>query len=141
MTVVSSFTAYRSFFGWSGRLITRHDTPPSLGSHHPDSCIAPAASLGANPVSAFLTVYFPQTIPGLGAGCLLVFILSIGFYVTPALVGGSADQMISALIAEFALGTANWALASALALVLLCCVAVVYPIFGRYVGAKNLRLG
>jgi putative spermidine/putrescine transport system permease protein len=100
-----------------------------------------AASLGAPPVSAFLTVYFPQTIPGLGAGCLLVFILSIGFYVTPALVGGSADQMISALIAEFALGTANWGLASALALVLLCCVAVIYPIFGRYAGARNLRLG
>lgn len=100
-----------------------------------------AASLGAPPVSAFLTVYFPQTVPGLGAGCLLVFILSIGFYVTPALVGGSADQMISALIAEFALGTANWGLASALALVLLCCVAVIYPIFGRYAGARNLRLG
>jgi putative spermidine/putrescine transport system permease protein len=100
-----------------------------------------AASLGARPISAFLTVYFPQTIPGLGAGCLLVFILSIGFYVTPALVGGSADQMISALIAEFALGTANWGLASALALVLLCCVAIIYPIFGRYAGARNLRLG
>lgn len=100
-----------------------------------------AASLGARPVSAFLTVYFPQTIPGLGAGCLLVFILSIGFYVTPALVGGSADQMISALIAEFALGTANWGLASALALVLLCSVAIIYPVFGRYAGAKNLRLG
>jgi putative spermidine/putrescine transport system permease protein len=100
-----------------------------------------AASLGARPLSAFLTVYFPQTIPGLGAGCLLVFILSIGFYITPALVGGSADQMISAMIAEFALGTANWGLASALALILLCCVAIVYPLFGRYAGARNLRLG
>lgn len=100
-----------------------------------------ANSLGATPIAAFLTVYLPQTIPGLGAGCLLVFVLSIGFYVTPALVGGSADQMISALIAEFALGTANWGLASALALVLLCCVAVIYPIFGRYAGARNLRLG
>jgi len=100
-----------------------------------------AESLGATPVSAFLTVYFPQTVPGLGAGCLLAFILSIGFYVTPSLVGGSGDQMISSLIAEFALGTANWGLASALALVLLCCVAIVYPVFGRYAGARNLRLG
>ena len=100
-----------------------------------------ANSLGAPPLIAFATVFFPQTIPGMGAGCLLVFILSIGFYVTPALVGGSADQMISALIAEFALGTANWGLASALALVLLCCIAVIYPVFGRYVGARNLRLG
>ncbi|HKK30859.1 MAG TPA: ABC transporter permease subunit, partial [Alphaproteobacteria bacterium] len=100
-----------------------------------------ASSLGASPLSAFLTVYLPQTIPGLGAGCLLVFVLSIGFYVTPALVGGSSDQMISALIAQYALGTANWGLASALALVLLCCVAIIYPIFGRYVGANNLKLG
>jgi len=100
-----------------------------------------AASLGANPFSAFLTVYFPQTMPGLGAGCLLVFILAIGFYITPALVGGSSDQMISAIIAELALGTANWGLASALALVLLCCVAVVYPVFGRYSGATGLRIG
>ena len=100
-----------------------------------------ANSLGATPFAAFATVYFPQTIPGLGAGCLLVFVLAIGFYVTPALVGGSSDQMLSALIAEFALGTANWGLASALALILLCCVAIIYPIFGRYAGAKNLRLG
>ena len=107
----------------------------------PRDHVRAAASLGAPPLSAFLTVYFPQTIPGLGAGCLLVFVLSIGFYVTPALVGGSADQMLSALIAQSALGTANWGLASALALVLLCCVAVIYPIFGRYAGAKNLRLG
>jgi putative spermidine/putrescine transport system permease protein len=107
----------------------------------PRDHVRAAASLGATPASAFLTVYFPQTLPGLGAGCLLVFILAIGFYVTPALVGGSGDQMISSLIAEFALGTANWSLASALALVLLCCIAIIYPVFGRYVGAKNLRLG
>jgi ABC-type spermidine/putrescine transport system permease subunit I len=45
------------------------------------------------------------------------------------------------MIAEFALGTANWSLASALALVLLCCVAIVYPLFGRYAGVRSLRLG
>ncbi|MCB1741562.1 MAG: ABC transporter permease, partial [Gammaproteobacteria bacterium] len=99
-----------------------------------------AASLGARPTSAFLTVYFPQTVPGLGAGCLLVFILSLGFYVTPALVGGSADQMLSALIAQAALGTANWGLASALALVLLVCVALIYPLFSRYAGVRSIRL-
>lgn len=100
-----------------------------------------AASLGAGPVAAFMTVYFPQTIPGLGAGCLLVFILAIGFYVTPALVGGSGDQMISGMIAELALGTANWGLASALALLLLCCIAIIYPVFGRYAGTTGLKLG
>jgi len=100
-----------------------------------------AASLGAGPVSAFWTVYFPQTVPGLGAGCLLVYVLAIGFYITPALVGGSGDQMISYLIANFALGTANWSVASALAIVLLCCVAIFYPLFQRYVGTERLRLG
>lgn len=100
-----------------------------------------AASLGAGPISAFWTVYFPQTVPGLGAGCLLVYVLAIGFYITPALVGGSGDQMISYLIANFALGTANWSVASALAIVLLCCVAIFYPFFQRYVGTDRLRLG
>lgn len=100
-----------------------------------------AASLGAGPFSAFWTVYFPQTIPGLGAGCLLVFVLAVGFYITPALVGGSGDQMISYLIATFAMGTANWSVASALAIVLLCCVAIFYPFFQRYVGIDRLKLG
>ena len=113
----------------------------SVMKNIPRDHVRAAASLGAPPVSAFWTVFFPQTIPGLGAGCMLVFILAIGFYVTPALVGGSADQMISALIAEFALGTANWGLASALALVLLACIAIVYPLFARYAGAKSLKLG
>lgn len=107
----------------------------------PRDHVRAAASLGAGPISAFLTVYFPQTIPGLGAGCLLVFILAIGFYVTPALVGGSGDQMISGIIAELALGTANWGLASALALLLLCCIAIIYPVFGRYAGGAGLKLG
>ena len=60
-----------------------------------------AASLGASPVAAFLRVYLPQTLPGIGAGCLLVFILALGYYITPALVGGAADQMISYFIAFY----------------------------------------
>jgi putative spermidine/putrescine transport system permease protein len=107
----------------------------------PRDHVRAAASLGAGPISAFATVYFPQTVPGLGAGCLLVFILAIGFYITPALVGGSGDQMISSIISELALGTANWGLASALALLLLCCIAIIYPVFGRYAGATGLKLG
>ncbi len=107
----------------------------------PRDHVRAAASLGAGPISAFATVYFPQTVPGLGAGCLLVFILAIGFYITPALVGGSSDQMISGIISELALGTANWGLASALALLLLCCIAIIYPVFGRYAGATGLKLG
>lgn len=107
----------------------------------PRDHVRAALSLGANPLSAFMTVYFPQTLPGVSAGALLVFVLSIGFYITPALVGGSADQMFAALIAQLALGTANWSLASALAVVLLLCVGLVYPIFARYAGSRRLRLG
>jgi putative spermidine/putrescine transport system permease protein len=107
----------------------------------PRDHVRAAESLGASPFAAFLTVYFPQTLPGVSAGALLVFVLSIGFYITPALVGGSADQMFAALIAQLALGTANWSLASALAVVLLLCVGLVYPLFARYAGSKRLRLG
>jgi putative spermidine/putrescine transport system permease protein len=75
-----------------------------------------AASLGARPTAAYLSIYLPQTIPGIGAGALLVFVLSVGFYITPALVGGGSDQMLSYLIAQFAVQNANWGMASALAL-------------------------
>jgi putative spermidine/putrescine transport system permease protein len=100
-----------------------------------------AASLGASPLAAFLTVYLPQSVPGLGAGCLLVFILSLGFYVTPALIGGPNDQMLSYLIAEFALQTANWSMASAIAVLLLVAIVIIYPIYNRYIGIEKIKLG
>jgi len=100
-----------------------------------------AASLGARPVSAFLRVYLPQTLPGLAAGILVVFILGLGFYITPALVGGPHDQMLASLIAEFALGTANWGMASALAVVLLVCAGVLYVVFSRIVGFDRMKIG
>jgi putative spermidine/putrescine transport system permease protein len=99
-----------------------------------------AASLGARPFSAFLSIYLPQTIPGLGAGCLLVFVISLGFYITPALVGGRSDQMVASLIAEFALGTANWGMAAALAVVVLVCVAAIYPLYHRFAGGDRMKL-
>jgi len=100
-----------------------------------------AASLGARPWAAFLTVYLPQTMPGLAAGCLLVYVIALGFYVTPALIGGGSDQMLAYLIAEFATNTANWGLAGALAVLLLACIAVLYPIYQRFAGAGGMRLG
>lgn len=100
-----------------------------------------AASLGARPWAAFLTVYLPQTMPGLAAGCLLVYVIALGFYITPALIGGGSDQMLAYLIAEFATNTANWGLAASLAVVLLACIAVIYPIYQRFAGAGGLRLG
>ncbi len=100
-----------------------------------------AASLGARPWVAFLGVYFPQTLPGLAAGCLLVYVIALGFYITPALIGGGGDQMLAYLIAEFATNTANWGLAGALAIVLLACISVLYPIYHRFAGAGGMRLG
>jgi len=100
-----------------------------------------SASLGARPAATFFQVYLPQTLPGVGAGCLLVWVLAIGFYITPALVGGGGDQMLSFLIAEFTLQTANWHMAAALALLLLLMVAVIYPLMARLTGANRLDVG
>ena len=107
----------------------------------PPDHVRAAASLGAKPWAAFVSIYFPQTLPGLAAGCLLVYVIALGFYITPALIGGGSDQMLAYLIAEFATNTANWGLAGALAMVLLVCIAVLYPIYQRFAGAGGMRLG
>lgn len=107
----------------------------------PPSYTRAAASLGANPLVAFLRVYLPQTVPGIGAGCLLVFILAIGYYITPALVGGPKDQMASYFIAFFTNNTINWGMASALGVVLLAATLVLYAVYSRLVGMDKMRLG
>jgi putative spermidine/putrescine transport system permease protein len=99
-----------------------------------------AASLGASPPRVFRTVYLPLTMPGVAAGCTLVFILSVGFYVTPALVGGPRDQMIGYFIAYFTNSAVNWGLASALGALLLLLVALSYLVLGRLVGFDRLRV-
>lgn len=83
-----------------------------------------AISLGASPFLAFWRVYFPQTLPGVISGCLLVFVTAIGFYITPALIGGAGDQMIGYFIAHFITETANWPMGAALGglLLLITCV-------------------
>ncbi len=78
-----------------------------------------ARSLGSGPVHAFWTIYFPQTMPGIAAGCLLTFILCLGYYITPALVGGPTDQMISYFVALYTNRELNWGQASALGAILL----------------------
>jgi putative spermidine/putrescine transport system permease protein len=78
-----------------------------------------AASLGAPEWKRFLRVYLPMTMPGVAAGAVMVFMLSVGFYVTPALVGGAGDQMVSYFIAFFTNDTINWGMAAALATLLL----------------------
>jgi putative spermidine/putrescine transport system permease protein len=107
----------------------------------PPVYVRAAASLGANPVVAFLRVYLPQTVPGIGAGCLLVFILAMGYYITPALVGGPKDQMASYFIAFFTNNTINWGMASALGAVLLTATLLLYAVYSRLLGMDKVRLG
>lgn len=98
-----------------------------------------ASALGAPPFVAFLRVYLPQSAPGIAAGTLLVFILALGYYVTPALVGGADDQMVSYFIAFYTQRTVNWGLASALAGLLLVATGLLYAAFGRLAAAGGLR--
>ncbi len=100
-----------------------------------------AASLGAAPLQAFGRVYWPQTLPGVGAGSLLVFILAIGYYITPALVGGQSGQLISNMIAYHMQTSLNWGLAAALAAILLLAVIGLYVLYDRVIGIDRMRLG
>lgn len=100
-----------------------------------------AASMGASPFRAFRRVYWPQTLPGVGAGSLLVFILSIGFYITPALVGGSTGQLISNMVAYHMQTSLNWGLAAAIGGIMLAGVLVLYVLYDRLVGIERLSLG
>ena len=98
-------------------------------------------SLGGTPFVAFRKVYFPLTVPGIGAGCLLVFILAIGYYITPALVGGASGSLISNTIAYHMKSSLDWAFASALGTMLLVGVLTVYWIYNKLVGIDNIKLG
>ena len=98
-------------------------------------------SLGGTPFVAFRKVYFPLTVPGIGAGCLLVFIISIGYYITPALVGGASGSLISNTIAYHMKSSLDWAFASALGAMLLVGVLTVYWIYNKLVGIDNIKLG
>lgn len=100
-----------------------------------------ARSLGAGPTSAFWRIYAPQTLPGVVAGCLMTFILSLGYYITPALVGGPKDQMVSNFISIYINRDLNWGLAAALGVVLLVVTLAIYGVFLRLVGADKIKLG
>ena len=100
-----------------------------------------AISLGCHPFASFWRVYFPQTLAGVGAGCLLVFILSIGYYITPALLGSPSDQMISYFVAFYTNSTINWGMATALGGLLLLATMLLYVVYSWLVGASRLRLG
>lgn len=107
----------------------------------PEGQMRAARSLGAPPFFAFWRVYAPQTLPGVAAGCLMTFILSLGYYITPALVGGPRDQMMSNFIATYINRDLNWGMAAALACLLLVMTLSIYLLFLRLVGAERIKLG
>ena len=107
----------------------------------PPSYVRAAKSLGATNTTAFWRVYFPLSVPGIGAGCILVFILAIGYYITPELVGGRTGTFISNRIAYHISTSLNWGLAAALGTILLAAVLVLYWIYDRIVGIDNVKLG
>ena len=107
----------------------------------PPSYLRAAKSLGATNWTAFWRVYFPQSVPGIGAGSILVFILSIGYYITPEIVGGTKGVFISNRIAYFISESPNWGLAAALGTILLVVVMALYWAYDRIVGIDNVKLG
>ena len=113
----------------------------SVMSGIPSVQMQAAASLGARWPRAFWQVYLPQSLPGVGAGCLLVFILAIGYYITPALVGGQSGQLISNFIAYHMQTSLNWNLAAALGSILFIAVTLLFLLYDRVLGLDRVRLG
>ena len=107
----------------------------------PPSYMRAALNLGAQPMHAFYRIYMPQTVPGISAGGLLVFVLAIGYFITPELVGGSDGQLIGHWIAYHLKSSLNWGLCSALGTILLVAMLVLYWVYNKIVGIENIKLG
>ncbi|SIT53727.1 ABC-type spermidine/putrescine transport system, permease component I [Mesorhizobium prunaredense] len=104
----------------------------------PRSQMQAARSLGAGPLNSFFRIYLPQIVPGISAGGLLVFILALGYYITPLLLGGQGDQMLPFYIAYNTLQALNWGLAAALASILLIATVILYALYVRLVGVQRV---
>ena len=107
----------------------------------PPSYMRAAQNLGAPPSLAFLRVYMPQTLPGIGAGVILVFIVAIGYYITPELVGGKDGRLIGNMVAYHMQKSLNWGLAAAMGSILLAGILILYWIYDKIVGIDNMKLG
>lgn len=107
----------------------------------PPSYMKAAQNLGATPTRAFIRVYMPQSVPGVGAGCILVFIVAIGYYITPELVGGKDGLMIGNFVAREMQQTLNWGLAAAMGTMLLFAVLALYWVYDKFIGIDNLKMG
>jgi putative spermidine/putrescine transport system permease protein len=105
------------------------------------SQIRAAQSLGGRPFTVFWRIYLPQVMPGVLAGCLLTFILCLGYYITPVLIGGASDQLISNFIANYVNVDLNWEMAAALSFVLLASTLGLYVTMTRYLGLDLFKMG
>jgi putative spermidine/putrescine transport system permease protein len=106
----------------------------------PPQYMRAATSLGAPPATAFVRVFLPLAAPGVAAGSLMVFILALGYYITPALVGGGSDQMLSYFVATYTTDTGNWGLAAALGLLMLATTLVLYAAAHRLSGGRVMAV-
>ena len=107
----------------------------------PKHLVQVAESLGAGPFRAFLRVYLPLSLPGVGAGVLLVFIITLGFFVTPALLGGPGAIMTAMVVQQQVQMTFNWGFAAALSVVLLVATLVLYAVYARFMSFEKLYGG
>lgn len=105
----------------------------------PKNLMPAAASLGAHPLRSFFHVLLPLIMRGVVSGSLLVFMTALGYYITPALIGGAKDQLISSVIAFYAMGAANWGMAGALGIVLLIATILLYTLYMRLSTEKEVR--
>ena len=107
----------------------------------PPTYMKAAQNLGATPTLAFIRVYMPQTVPGIGAGCILVFIVAIGYYITPELVGGKDGRLIGNMVAYHMQRSLNWGLAAAMGTILLVAILFLYWLYDKIVGIDNMKMG
>jgi len=107
----------------------------------PPSYMKAAQNLGATPTLAFIRVYMPQTIPGVGAGCILVFIVAIGYYITPELVGGKDGRLTGNMVAYHMQRSLHRGLAAAMGTILLIVILILYWIYDKIVGIDNMKMG
>lgn len=105
------------------------------------SVVEAARDLGGQPHQIFFRVIWPLSLPGVWSGCVMVFLISVGAYVTPQLLGGTSGTMIGNVIAGQFLNTNNWPLGAALSIALIVMVAALFAIVGRRLGLKQLFLG
>lgn len=99
------------------------------------------ANLGASPLKRFVKIYLPLSMPGIGAGCLLVFILALAFYITPALLGGLKDTMIAQIIEQQMRETFDWSFAAALSTILIMVTTTLYIIYQKVMSVERIYEG